>query len=148
MVPAHRLVALGFILVICRPTPADTGPDLSANAALKYWQAFATLPHMTDAEQNKLVSRCLTMPLDNETRKLVAQSDYSLKMMHRGAALAGCDWGIPVEDGFYARVPQGPAARALISFACLRARLQFEGGHKAEAINDIIAALTLSRHLR
>jgi hypothetical protein len=147
MLRALCLVALGLLLVFCQATEADTGPDLSANAALKYWQAFATLPHMSDAEQNKLVSACLKMPLDDDARRLVAQANYSLKMMHRGAALAGCDWGIPVEDGIYARLPQGPAARALISIACLRARLQFEGGHKGEAINDISAALSLSRHL-
>jgi hypothetical protein len=35
----------------------------------------------------------------------------------------------------------------LSSLACLRARLRFEDGHSAEATEDILAALTLGRHV-
>ena len=55
--------------------PSDPG----ANAALKYWQAFATLPHMTDAEGTKLNAECLTMPLDANARELVAKAEYALQ---------------------------------------------------------------------
>ncbi|HEV2945772.1 MAG TPA: hypothetical protein VGX70_00255 [Gemmataceae bacterium] len=125
----------------------DPVADPNTNAALSYWQAFATLPHLTDAEQNKLTSECLAMPLDAPTRELVDKADYALQMMHRGAALPQCDWGVSPEDGIYARLPHGPAARVLSSLACLRARIRFEEGRNAPAISDILAGLALGRHV-
>ena len=126
---------------------ADAPPERDGNAALKYWQAFATLPTLTHDEQYKLYRDCLSMPLDARARELVGKADYSLEMMRRGAALPRCDWGITYEDGVYLRVPQGPAARTLAALACLRARLRFEAGRNAEALDDVVAAMTLGRHV-
>ena len=36
------------------PAFAEAGSDPGANAALKYWQAFAKLPKVSPAEQKKL----------------------------------------------------------------------------------------------
>ena len=126
---------------------ADAPPDLGANAALKYWQAFAQLPRITDAEQKKLVADCLIMPLDAHAREIVTQADHALLMMHRGAALPRCNWGIGSEEGIRALLPHPQAARVLASLACLRARLRFEDGRNAEAIEDIVAGMTLGRHI-
>jgi hypothetical protein len=125
---------------------AEAPPDLGANAALKYWQAFATLPRMTDAEGAKLNADCLTMPLDGHARELVTGADYSLSMLLDGAALPRCAWGIGHEEGIYVRLPQGPAARVLSALACLRARIRFDQGQNTEAIDDVVAAMTLGRH--
>jgi hypothetical protein len=127
---------------------ADAGSDLGKNAALKYWQAFAQLPKLTDAEQNKLTADYLTMPLDDHARELVTRSDYALRMMYQGAALPRCDWGIDWEaGGVEVLLPQMNAARVLTTLAALRARLRFEAGHNAEAVADLVAALTLGRHV-
>jgi hypothetical protein len=126
---------------------ADAGPDLGANAALKYWQAFSTLPKFTDAEQTKLNRGYQTLPLDASAREILTKADYALRMMHRGAALPHCDWGLPVEEGVEARFTHVQGARVLSSLAGLRARLRFEEGKNAEAIDDIVAALTLGRHI-
>jgi hypothetical protein len=129
-------------------TRADDPPNLGENAALKYWQAFATLPRFTDAEQKKIGAECLTMPLDARARKFVTRSAYSLQMLHSGAALPRCDWGIGwKEQGIEVRLPHNGGARALANLACLRARLRFKDGHTASAIDDIVAALTLGRHV-
>jgi hypothetical protein len=127
---------------------ADAGPDLGGNAALKYWQAFAQLPRLTDAEQNKLVADSLTMPLDAQARDLVTKADYALRMMYQGAALPRCDWGIDWEaGGVEVLLPQLNAARVLSTLAALRARLRFEEGHNGEALADLVAALTMGRHV-
>ncbi len=123
---------------------AGSGSDSNANAALKYWQAFATLPVFTDAENQKL-GECLTTPLDDSARKILANSEYSLTMLHYATAIPRCEWDITFEDGVYARLPHAPAARTLSSLACLRARMRFEAGQNAEAIDDVIAAMTLGR---
>jgi hypothetical protein len=122
-------------------------PDLGANAALKYWQAFAQLPPLTQSEQGKLVAECVTMPLDAHARELITRSAYALQMMHYGAALRRCDWGIGPEEGINTLLPHANGAHVLSALACLRARLRFEEGHHAEAINDLVATLTLGRHV-
>ena len=51
------------------------------------------------------------------------------------------------EDGVFALLPHCPAARVLASLACLRARQRFEAGQTAEAIDDLLSAMTLGRHI-
>jgi hypothetical protein len=126
----------------------DAGRDPDANAALKYWQAFATLPNFTAAEKEKINAEDLTKPLDVQARKLVARSGHALRMMHRAAALPRCDWAIGWEDeGLENRLPHLESARLLSSLACLSARMQFEDGQSAAAIDDLLAAMTLGRHV-
>jgi hypothetical protein len=143
---ALALVMTILVLPLGRAA-ADAPPDAGANAALKYWQAFATLPTLSPSEQNKLNAECLSMPLDARARELLTRADYALRMMGRAAALRRCDWGISWEDGIYVRLPQAQAARTLSALACLRARLRFEEGRGAEAIDDVVAAMTLARHI-
>jgi hypothetical protein len=147
MLRALRLAT--FILVLpSGHASADVPTDLGANAALKYWQAFATLPKFTDAEQSRLMAEHLTMPLDAQARESVGKAEYALRMMHHGARLPRCDWGIGwEEDGVEVLLPQMTAARVLSSLACLRARMRFADGHGAEAIDDIVAAQTLGRQV-
>ena len=124
---------------------ANARTDSDENAALKYWQAFATLPQFADAE-NKKLAEVLTTPLDDLTRKILTDAQYSLQMMHYGAALPRCDWGTCHQERVFTRLPQADAARVLASLVCLRARLRFEAGQSAEAVDDIVAGMTLSRH--
>src|SRR6516165_4491504 len=127
---------------------AEAPSDLGANAALKYWQAFATLPKFTDAEQTRLMSEHLTMPLDARAREVVSKAEYALRMMHHGAMLPRCDWGIDWEaDGIEVLLPQMGAARVLSSLACLRARIRFEEGRRAEALDDLVAAIRMGRQV-
>jgi len=87
------------------------------------------------------------MPLDAHARQITDQADYALQMMHYGAALPRCEWGTSREEGIHVRLPNGPAARVLSSLACLRARMRFEAGQTTAAIDDIVAGLTLGRHM-
>jgi hypothetical protein len=125
----------------------DTSPDPGANAALKYWQAFAKLPKVSPAEQKKLEAESPTLPLDAHAREIVTRSEYALQMMHYAAAQPYCDWGMGYEEGIGTMLPHLEGAGLLSSVACLRARLRFEEGRNAEAIQDIMDALTLSRHV-
>jgi hypothetical protein len=134
------LLPLGYVC-------ADTPPDLGANAALKYWQAFATLPRFSDAEAEKLKAEYLTMPLDAHAREILSRAQYALLMMHHGAAVPRCAWGVGYEEGIHVELPHGPAARVLATLACLRARFRFESNQPAEALNDIMDVMTLGRHV-
>jgi hypothetical protein len=120
---------------------------MAENAALKYWQAFAALPRLTGAEEKKLYEECVTMSLDAHARALVAKADYALKMMRNGAALPQCEWAIGFDEGITARLAHTEGARVLASLACLRARIGFEENRDSEAVEDVIAALTMGRHV-
>jgi hypothetical protein len=142
----RTVVALGIVSLSSISAIAGDS-EVRGNAALKYWQAFATLPALSDSESQKLRADALNMPLDAATRELIGKSEYSLKMLHHGAALPACDWGMEYEEGVETRLPQGPAAGVLCSLACLRARLRIEEGRPREAVDDLSAAMTLARHL-
>jgi len=112
--PRAMCLAMAVLVFLVGPAPADAGPDPGANAALKYWQAFATLPRFTAAEQDKLMAECQTMPLDAQARGMVRRARYSLEMMHRGAALPRCDWAVGwADEGLFNRLPYLEGARLL-----------------------------------
>jgi hypothetical protein len=141
-----RCLAMAAVLLPLASASAGAHADPDLNAALKYWQAFSTLPTFTNAEQEKIHDH-LTSPLDDRARQLVNQAEYALTMLHQGAALKRCEWGISPEQGINVRLPQGPAARVLAALACLRARIRFEEGKTAEAVDDLIDTMTLGRHM-
>ncbi|MGH7193387.1 MAG: hypothetical protein ACREJM_07605, partial [Candidatus Saccharimonadales bacterium] len=105
-----RAVGLAVTTVVLSLAEAGAAAPsgLGANAALKYWQGFAALPTFSDAEAEKLHSHYLTMPLDAQARQTVDKADYSLKMMHYGAVLPDCDWGLAMEEGVEALLPYAP----------------------------------------
>lgn len=146
MVRAFFLTTLLFVGPLAAAR-AEAPTGLSANAALHYWQAFATMPKFSDAEKNKLTAEYLTMPLDSHAREIVGRSEYALRCLRRGAALPHCDWAIDWKgEGIDALMPQLAAARLLSTLACLHARLSLDEGRTAEARDDFVAALTLGRH--
>jgi hypothetical protein len=138
-------LAMAVLVLPLESSFADARTDSDENAALKYWQAFATLPKFADAE-NKKLAEVLTTPLDDLARKILTDAQYSLQMMHYGAAQPRCDWGMCHQEGVFTRLPQADAARVMASLVCLRARMRFEAGQSAEAVDDIVAGMTLSRH--
>lgn len=134
------VLALGLLGASAAAAADD---DLAANAALKYWQAFATLPKSDDKEYPDFVQ----MPLDDNAKGLVAPAEYSLEQMHYGAALRRCVWAASMEeDGIRTRLPYLQAARKLAGLAVLRMRLRFAAGQKDGAVDDAVDVLTLSRH--
>ena len=122
--------------------------DRGANAALPYGQAFIALRRgFKPIGEKKLLAECQSMPLDADARELVAKSAYALRMVQQGAKLPRCDWRSDFERGIEVSFTHGDGARQLSALACLRARLRFMEGHAAEAIDDILAALTMARHI-
>jgi hypothetical protein len=139
-------LAITILLLPWESAPSGARLDPDGDAAQKYWQAFATLPTFTQAEKQK-IGACLTTPLDEPARQMLIKAEYALQMLHRGAALHDCDWGISYEDGIFTRLPHTDAARVLTSLACVRGRLRFEAGQSAAAIDEVLAAMTLGRHV-
>ncbi len=140
-------LAMTFLLLPWGYSSADTPIGLGENAALKYWQAFSQMPKFTDAEEQKFKQEFQTMPLDAHAREIVTKAGCALRMMHRGAGLPRCDWSLGYEEGLGTPLAHTSAALSLARLACLSARIRFEDGYNAYAIDDIVDTMTLGRHL-
>ena len=145
------LVAIYLFLPLSlfTPNPAaaqtpDAKPDLGANAAMKYWQAFALLPTL-DRDQEKLLQEWSKVPLDAAALKLIDGSQMSLVYLHRGAKLRRCDWSLDYEDGIGLPLTYCPRARVLSRLAALHARHEFEQGHWQAGWDDVLALFKLGR---
>ena len=68
-------------------------------------------------------------------------------MMHYAAAAVLSTGASATKKGSGPCFPIWKGSESLSSVACLRARLRFDEGRDAEAIRDIIDAMTLSRHI-
>src|SRR5262245_18822865 len=147
LMPRATCLAMNVLVLPLGSALAGAPPDLGANAALKYWQAFTTLPRFTAAEQGTLLAECQTTPLDAQARRSVTGARYALDMMQRGAKLPRCDWAIGwADEGLGNLLPHLEGAQLLSSLACLRARVGFEEGRSVEATEDVLAAMTMGRH--
>jgi hypothetical protein len=124
----------------------DAKPDLVANAAMKYWQAFALLPAL-DKDQERLLDQWNKVPLDAEALKLIDKSRNSRVYLHRGAKVQSCDWSLNYEDGIFLVLPHAGKARALARLTALHARHEFDQGHWKAGWEDVSAILKLARHL-
>lgn len=144
MLRALILTLTLFALLPSHSTAQADGPG--TNAALQYWRAFATMQKLSTVEE-KLLETYLTIPLDDQAKALVAKSDYALRLMHQGAAMPKCEWGIDwKEEGVEGLLPQLGAARTLSAVACLRARIRMAEGKGSEAIQDLVDAMSLAHH--
>jgi hypothetical protein len=120
--------------------------DTAANAALYYWQAFQAMPTF-DAEKEKRVEDWKEGPPPAELQKFLAGDAGFLRLLHRGARQPRCEWGLVYEDGEHMFFVHVQPARQLAKWACRRARARFEAGQHRGGVDDVIAALTLARHV-
>src|SRR3954452_23087255 len=125
----------------------DAGPGLGANAALKYWQAFAFLPSL-DKDQEKLLESWNKVPLDGPAQALIDKYRSSRADMHRAAKLPRCDWAENYDEGVRMLLPHLPKSVTLARLAALNARHEFAQGHWSEGAEDVVALLGLSHHLQ
>jgi hypothetical protein len=148
-----NLVAPVLLLSLSLPRPAPAGaqatdgkPDAGANAAMKYWQAFALLPPL-DKDQETLLQEWNRVPLDARARELIDKSQGSRDYLQRGARLQRCDWSLDYEDGIRLRLPFLPKAVVLARLTALHARHEFAQGRKEAGWDDVTALLKLGRHV-
>ena len=80
------LIVLAAVFAPAAAQPRAGTADLAANAALKYWQAFAHLPPRND-EQQRRIGDWRATPLDAQARRLVEDSQNSFLYLRRGAVL-------------------------------------------------------------
>lgn len=118
--------------------------ESTPNAALAYWQAFATLP-TTNKEQDEVLSQ-VTSPLDKHAAALIEKGQGSMKSFHRATAMPNCDWGLEFSAGPHMVMPHLSKARQMARFAALHARKQFADGNQDAALETLGDLFVMTRH--
>lgn len=140
--------ALGLLLtgltvpsLFCQPAP---GFD---NAALQYRRAYAA---MHQAKATLLIppgETAYTMPLDDSAAEAIRAAGPALGLVYSGVSSRQCDWGVRVEEGINPDTSHRSVVRDLSALLGVRARLRLAGRHYDEAVDDMLAGITLARHL-
>ena len=151
--------ALGALaMVVCVALSARGVPAAEAqspNAALTYWQAFATMPGLNDHKTGKRVIEAsydegILRPIDEQLAKYLEMggSRTALQLLHRAAGMSYCDWGLDLKkDGLEVRLGHVDKARPMMRLCLARARYRFEEGRDREGVDDVVATMALGRHL-
>jgi hypothetical protein len=139
------VLAISAALVLAQATSA--AERAVQNAALKYWTAFGLMTDVVDKEKDA-VDRTLKLrgPVDSQLVEVLRGNEAALRELRRGAAMVDCEWGQSIEDGVNMPLPHLWRARTLAKLACLDAQWNFQQAKPHEAIDDLIAAMTLARH--
>jgi len=116
------------------------------NAAVIYWQAFAAMPSLSDAQQKNLESAISKLPssASQELNPFLEHYQVALRELHRAAAVEPCDWQLDELAGPNMLLPHLQKARELAKVAMLRAQLRLAADDTDAALNDISAVLKLA----
>lgn len=137
-----------LVPVLTAPLRAEAPAGAEANAALKYWQAFALFPTLDEKKSEQLKTVAAGRgPLESEWVTLLESAESAFRELARGAHRKQCTWDLSLEDGFNAMLPHLSKARAAARFATARARLRFERNQADAAVDDLCDAMTLARHV-
>jgi len=145
---AMLLLGLTFLAqAVATAQVPDGRSDLATNAALQYWQAFSQMPTL-DKDQERVLGEWSTVSLDEPAvNKLLDASRASLMYLHRGAALAKCDWGLDYNDGISMLMPHLAKARDLARLAALDGRRAFEHRNWKAGRQCATSIMVLARHV-
>ncbi len=123
------------------------GPPAAPNAAVIYWQAFASLPTLTDEEKTKYdaVTKTMSEPLPDDVATLLERFASPLNDLRRASSVPTCDWNVDYSAGPEILLPHLAKARELSRAGILRARWRFAHDESDEALADILAVLKMGR---
>ena len=122
---------------------AAPDPD---NAATHYRRALEVLPDTSNPDW-AILRHPDAVRLDPPAVEFIRKHEPTFELLRKGAACRRCDWGIDAGQAADGDLPHLAPARTLASLVRLRARLLFQQRRHAEAMDDVVALLTLSRHI-
>lgn len=134
------------VLIVVAGGVAPAAPQDDDNAAAFYRQAFAVLPDTSNPEW-AILEKPDALKLDDTAVKFITSHDPTFELLRKGAMLRRCDWATDPAQGTQGKSPHLQPARTLANLTRLRARLLVQQRRHAEAMDDVVAVLTLSRHV-
>ena len=128
--------------------PQRAGPASAPapNAATYYRQAFAQLPRKGTPDATALRYSSDEPPTEDRL-KIARKYAKVVNLLRAGSAVPRCDWGLALEKGPELELPELDAARELSSLVSIRVYDETSHKQPAEALDDVVALLVLSRHI-
>lgn len=120
-----------------------TKKHVPVNASPLYWQAFAAMPKLSDAEKKLLDSKTA----GEAERALVAKADAALKLLAEASRADFCDWNLDLTKGPSLALPHLATARELAKLALLQARLNAAAGGRESDPQVPLSVMILARHV-
>jgi hypothetical protein len=151
----HRMLKRIFLTVI--GLYLGNAADLQAaerfrtdiNPALLYWQAWAQIPDLSEADRGYLfTNEWRGQVLPPRAGELLSRYNNVFKLLHRGGkAQVPCVWGYDLTDGPEALLPGLAKAKAVAQAARLRVSWHLQQGNQSAARDELIAAFIEGRNL-
>lgn len=145
------VIAATFVLSAALLRAQTSTPQpAAANAALRYWMAFALMENPTT---NREVAKRLEdvsegrQPWDQSLGDLLQRNHEALETMRRGTRLRFTDWGLDEDLGADAPIAHVPRARALARLNVVDGVRLFHEGKHGEAVDAWLAGIRFSRDL-
>jgi hypothetical protein len=139
--------AVGVLVITAHAQPQQQ----TANAALRYWTAFAALQDSpADAATTELLLRVVEGGAAWDEGRLGAILDANseaLDIMVRASTLPSCNWGVEYELGPQAPIPHLAKARVLGRLGVLSGMRLAARGQTSEAVERWLATVRFSQHL-
>jgi hypothetical protein len=137
-----------WLLILGLTVPAVAAEHSAADV---YGRAFELIEKLDDADAGRLglcgKDGCwvVTTPLDAATDRLLGAQREAVELARKGSKLGDVRWGLDGDAGRMVRLMnRGPQLSALL---VLQARQSLKAGKAGEAVDDLVAALALSRQL-
>ena len=141
------VVAIGLLL----PRADAQTAASSANAALRYWMAFAV---MRDPPADKATADLLEHVAEGNEAwdeaklgPIVDDNRPALAIMQRASTLAFCDWGLEYELGSRTPIAHLPKARTLGRLSVVAGKRLQAQGQAPQAADMWLAGVRFSRHM-
>jgi len=116
--------------------PTTTQPD----AGPLYGEAIDSIAKLSELDEDRIVDR----RLDDSAAALLAKQQPTIALIRRAATMPTADWGI--DGDAQAMVGVAQHVRLLSCLMVSNARNELRGGQFAAAVDDLVAALAVSRH--
>jgi len=142
---------LAAIVATCLFASTVHAQPSAANAALRYWMAFAVMQDPpADTATTDLLTRVAngSAPWD-EARlgPILDANSEALGIMGRASSLRSCDWGVELEQGPVAPIPHLAKARVLGRLNVLSGHRLAARGQTSDAVDRWLAGVRFSQHL-
>jgi hypothetical protein len=141
---------LVYVVVASAAAGAEKPPQGAANAALRYWMAFALMENPpADGDLAKKLAAVAEGPSawDPSLGSIVDRNGEAISTMQRGTRLPDCIWGYEHELMAEAPIANLPRARALARLNVLSGKRLVSQGRSSEAIDAWLAGLRFSRDI-
>jgi len=143
-----KLIGLSLLIVTSTAAVAIAEGRTDINPAMHYYRAFTLAPDLSQADRDYLFNtESRGQKLPERFGELVGRYDNQFKLVRQAAqAAVPCDWGVDMTAGPATMLPHLARCKAVAQTARLRAMWDLQNGRQEDAIEDLVAALTLARN--